>query len=85
MGWLFRDNGNTGRNGDGSDQKVDIPILDVVNRTLAGIRLPRLDRKIEEAGLRKRIEDALSKLTFKVKYTKGEGWAQSKQTFYYYA
>lgn len=68
--WLFR--------GGGPDQESTVPVLDVANRTIAGVQIPNLNQKIP-GHLQKEIEDALSKMTFTIKYQKGPRWEQGRR------
>ena len=54
------------------------PLLNAETRTLAGIELRSLDVAIADVELRRKIELAIKKTTFKIIYTKGPGWEQSK-------
>jgi hypothetical protein len=74
--WLYRSSHEDPR----SDAKYNIPLLDAQNCTLAGVKIPTgsTDRKIEDPELRRKIEDAFTKLTFKVLYIKGPKWELSK-------
>jgi hypothetical protein len=72
--WLYRSSHENPR----SDAKDDIPLLNAQTCTLAGVKIPSTDRKIEDPELRHKIEDAFTKLTFKVVYTKGPKWELGK-------
>lgn len=58
----------------------DIPLLDERRTGLAGIQIHDLHRKIEDEGIRNKIQSALAKIRFTVKYTKGQSWVESKWT-----
>jgi hypothetical protein len=65
--------------GSESVSKEEIPLLDPTTNTFAGIKLEGgLDRKITYGRLQAKIEAVLAKVTFTVKYTKGEGWVESE-------
>jgi hypothetical protein len=79
--WMFRDGHGNSRGGGDDNQKVDIPLLDVARGTIADIRLQSIDQKITNDRKKEEITKVLSKLTFKVQYTKGEGWVKRKRMF----
>lgn len=64
------------RQGLPGDLSTDIPLLDKFNRTIVGIPIRDLNNKISDPVLKKNIEEAIAKMTFKVVYKKGEAWVQ---------